>query len=350
MTQSTPPTNEPPRDHGYAMPPEWAPHRGTWLSWPHNAETWPDELEEVESVMADAAAVISESEHVFVNVLDADHESHVRGLFDRAAASSNVSFHRIPTNDAWIRDHGAIFVRRTDGAIAATSWGFNSWGEKYPPFDLDDRVPEQMAEALGVPTFNGGMILEGGSIEVSGDGVLLTTEACLLNPNRNPHFSREEIEEKLRSMLGVREIVWLGDGIVGDDTDGHIDDITRFANNETIVTVVEKDRSDENYEPLSENLERLRLLRTPAGLPYRIVELPMPRPVIVKGERMPASYANFYVANGAILLPVFGDPSDDEAGRILGNCFPGRRIVPINCRELIWGLGAFHCLTQQVPA
>lgn len=342
--------NETPEALGYSMPPEWAPHRGTWLSWPHNSDTWPDELDEVEQVMARAAAVLSANEHVYINVLDETHEKGVRDLVDRAGASTNVSFHRIATNDAWIRDHGAIFVRRDDGDIAATCWGFNSWGEKYPPFDLDDRVPEQMAAVLGVPAYDGGMILEGGSIEVGANGVLLTTEACLLNHNRNPERSRSEIEQRLRSMLGVREIVWLGDGIVGDDTDGHIDDITRFADERTIITVVEHDRSDENHDPLAENLERLRRLRTPDGSPYRIVELPLPRPVLVKGERMPASYANFYIANETVLLPVFDDPADADAERILGACFPGRRIVPIDCRRLIWGLGAFHCLTQQVPA
>lgn len=336
---------------GYRMPAEWEPHAATWLSWPHNRDTWPDELDRVEGVMARAVAVLAPHETVRINVNDAAHERHVRLLLDAHGVRGRVCFHRIPTNDAWIRDHGALFVVRADGPdrLAATGWGFNSWGGKYPPFDLDARVPEGMTAALDLPAFRGGMILEGGSIEVNGAGLLLTTRACLLNPNRNPHLSQEEIEARLRAFLGVEQILWLGDGIVGDDTDGHIDDVTRFVGEDVVVTAVEDDPQDANYDPLQENLEALRGMRTRDGRPLRIVPLPMPAPVFSKGERMPASYANFYLGNGVVLLPTYEDPRDVEAARTLQRLFPDRIVVSLDCRDVIWGLGAFHCLTQQVP-
>lgn len=339
-----------PAELGYRMPAEWEPHLATWLSWPHNLETWPNELPEVEAVMARAVRALAEGESVYINILDEAHQAHVEALLNREQVRGDVRFFRIPTNDAWIRDHGAIFVRRADGNVAATSWGFNSWGGKYPPWDLDDAVPPRMAAELGVEVFDGGMILEGGSIEVNGDGVLLTTEACLLNPNRNPSLGRDEIERILTRYLGISDVIWLGDGIVGDDTDGHIDDVTRFVDSKTLVTVVERDPSDVNFEPLRENLERLRSLQSKAHSAFEVIELPMPRPVYAKGERMPASYANFYIGNSVVLMPTYDDPADDEAVGIIAGCFPDRKVVPLDCRALIWGLGAFHCLTQQVPA
>ncbi|HET6569634.1 MAG TPA: agmatine deiminase family protein, partial [Rhodothermales bacterium] len=220
----------------------------------------------------------------------------------------------------------------------------------YPPWEADDRVPARMAEILDVPRFEGGMILEGGSIDVNGAGLLLTTEQCLLNPNRNPHLTREEIETRLRANLGVQKILWLREGIVGDDTDGHVDDITRFVSEDTVVTVVENDPADDNYPILQENLHLLRLMTGIDGSPLNVVTLPMPRPVVVKGQRMPASYANFYVANGVVLLPVYDDPNDAHARDTLQRLFPTRRIIPIPCTDVIWGLGAVHCLTQQIPA
>lgn len=346
-------TQETPAALGYRMPPEWAPHRGTWLSWPHNRETWPEELPVVEAVMARAVHALAPHETVFINVLDAAHRRHVGALLDEAGVRGDVRLIEIPTNDAWVRDHGAIFVVReaADGPrLAATDWGYNAWGGKYPPFDADDAVPAQMAAELGVPRFEGGMILEGGSIEVNGAGLLLTSEACLLNPNRNPGLSRADIEARLKAFLGVERVLWLGDGIVGDDTDGHVDDVTRFVSADTVVTVVEPDTSDPNHAPLAENLERLRGMTTLEGRPLRIVELPMPRPVYIRGERMPASYANFYIGNGAVIVPVYDDPADAMALALIGRLFPGRTVVPLDCRTLIWGLGAFHCLTQQVPA
>jgi agmatine deiminase len=338
-----------PAELGFRMPAEWERHLGTWFSWPHNRETWPDELEAVEHTMAQAVAALAPHETVHINVLSDDHGAHVGEILGRADVAGHVRLHPIETDDAWIRDHGAIFVIRK-GELAATAWGFNSWGGKYPPFDRDDQVPGQMSDILGVPCFDGGMILEGGSIEVNGQGVLLTTEACLLNPNRNPDLTRGEIEARLKAFLGVDQIVWLGDGIAGDDTDGHVDDISRFVGPRTVVTVVEEDPAEANFRPLMDNVDRLRAVRLPDGSHLNVIELPSPAPVALKGERMPASYANFYVANNVVLVPVFGDPMDEVALRILAKCFPGRQAVPLQCRELIWGLGAIHCLSQQVPA
>lgn len=339
-----------PAELGFAMPAEWAPHQATWISWPHNPETWPGVLARAEAAMVQAVTALAAGETVHINVLNADHEAHVRGLLGAVADSGAVVFHAIPTNDAWCRDHGAIFVRNEAGELAAVDCGFNVWGGKYPPWDRDDAVAAAMAAALGLRRFEGGMILEGGSIDVNGAGTLLTTEQCLLNPNRNPALDRAQIEERLRLLFGVRQVLWLGDGIIGDDTDGHVDDITRFVATDTVVTVVEPDPADPNHAPLAENLERLRGMRLPDGRPLRVVELPMPEPVELDGAPLPASYGNFYIGNEVVLLPVFDQPRDAEAARILQPCFPGRRIVPIRANELVVGLGAFHCLTQQVPA
>jgi agmatine deiminase len=342
-------TRPAPAELGYRMPAEWAPHQATWISWPHNPETWPGVLAQAEAAMVQAVAALAGGETVRINVRDAAHEAHVRALLGPLADSPAVVLHHFPTNDAWCRDHGAIFVRHPDGRLGGVDCGFNAWGGKYPPWDLDDAIPAQMATALGVPRFEGGLILEGGSIDVNGAGTVLTSEQCLLNRNRNPHLTRAQIEERLRLLLGVQQVLWLGDGIVGDDTDGHIDDITRFVAPDTVVTVVEPDPADPNHAPLAENLERLEAMRLPDGRPLRIIELPMPRPVLLDGQPLPASYGNFYIGNTAVLLPVFGQPADEEAARILAPLFPGRRIMPIRANELVVGLGAFHCLTQQVP-
>jgi agmatine deiminase len=241
---------------------------------------------------------------------------------------------------------------RREGApapLAVVDWNYNAWGNKYPPFDLDEVAPTRVAEILDVPVFYPGMILEGGAIDVNGAGALLTTESCLLNKNRNPNLSREEIEQRLRDYLGVRDILWLGDGIAGDDTDGHIDDLARFVSESTVVTVIEENRDDENYEPLQKNLARLEAMKI-AGRAIEVIALPMPKKITRKGLRLPATYANFYIANTCVLVPTFADPADRAALSILGECFPNRRVIGIDCRELIWGLGAFHCLTQQQPA
>ncbi len=336
---------------GYRMPAEWEPHQATWLSWPHNRASWPGAFADVEPVMAQAVAALATSETVHINVLDERHEAHVRRLLD-AQTLNAVRFHQFPTNDAWCRDHGAIFVTRArerSEPLAALHFDYNAWGGKYPPYELDRKIGRLMAETLGVPRFPGDMILEGGSIEVNGAGTLLTTEQCLLNPNRNPSLTREDIELRLREMLGIEQIVWLGDGIEGDDTDGHVDDLTRFVAEDTVITVVEANSREANHAPLAANLDRLRGVRLLDGRPLRILELPLPAPVWHGEQRLPASYANFYIANRVVLAPVFADRNDAHAVATLQECFPDRRVVPIDCRKLVVGLGTFHCLTQQVP-
>ncbi len=337
---------------GYRMPAEWEPHQATWISWPHNRASWPGKFETVELVMVQAVTALASSETVRINVLDREHEAHVRRLLGRPEILKQVQFHRFPTNDAWCRDHGAIFVTRTGGErkLLAIDCDYNAWGGKYPPYDLDNAIPRQMAKALNVPRWEAGMVLEGGSIDVNGAGVLLTTEQCLLNPNRNPELSRCQIEERLCALFGVEKILWLGDGIVGDDTDGHVDDLTRFVSQDTVVTVVEEDPQDENFQALQDNLRRLKSMTLQDGRPLRVITLPMPSPIVHEGQRLPASYANFYIANRVVLLPCFNDVNDARAMETLQACFPSRRVVGIDCTDLVWGLGAFHCLTQQVPA
>lgn len=336
------------------MPAEWEPHRGTWLSWPHKEASWPGKFTPVPAVFARMIGELVSHEEVHINVAGPDMESDARDVLAAAAVPvARVFFHHIPTNDAWCRDHGPIFIQRDRGSSrdqAIVDWGFNAWGGKYPPFDLDDVVPTRIGRELGLPVFAPGIVMEGGSLDVNGRGTLLTTESCLLNPNRNPELTGDEIERYLRDYLGVRRILWLGDGIVGDDTDGHVDDLTRFTDPRTVVTVVEDDPADPNYGPLRDNLARLRSMRDQDGEPFRIETLPMPRPLEHEGQRLPASYANFYIANGVVLLPTY-DPERDESARLtLQELFPGRRVVGIDCTDLVWGLGAFHCVSQQWPA
>jgi agmatine deiminase len=341
---------ETPRALGYRMPAEWEPHEATWLSWPHNLESWPGAFEPVPAVFAEIVAALHEHEEVRICAGSEELEASARAaLRRRGCESPNVRFFRIPTNDAWMRDHGPIFVRHPERGVAMTDWKYNAWGEKYPPYDLDDRVPSRINETLRLRRFEPGIVLEGGSIDVNGKGTLLTTESCLLNPNRNPTLSRREIEQHLEEYLGIRHVVWLGDGIVGDDTDGHVDDLTRFVDATTVVTAVEEDPADENYRALADNVERLRAARDESGRPLSIVTLPMPPAVYFDDRRLPASYANFYVGNRSVLVPVFDHPRDHIACETLARLFPGRRIAPIHCTALVWGLGAIHCVTQQQP-
>jgi agmatine deiminase len=344
----------PPAALGYRMPPEWAPHRGTWLSWPHRESSWPGKLEPVPLVFAEMIRRLVPHEEVHVNVADHAMEAGARAVLRRAGvATDRVFFHHFPTNDAWCRDHGPIFVERTVGGRseqAIVDWGYNAWGGKYPPFDLDDVIPTRVGQEFGIPVFHPGIVLEGGSIDVNGAGTLLTTESCLLNPNRNPSLTRAQIEGYLRDYLGVSKILWLGDGIEGDDTDGHVDDLTRFVDPTTVVTVVEPDPADPNHRPLAENLKRLRGMTDQAGRPFRVVELPMPPRLEYDGQRLPASYANFYIANGVVLLPGYDRKTDEVARTTLQPLFPGREVVVIDSTDLVWGLGSFHCVTQQWPA
>ena len=343
-----------PAQLSFRMPAEWEPHAATWLAWPHNQDTWPDPCSVITAVYVEMIAALHRDERVHICVNDPTTARRVRHTLGAAGVDlARVSIYEIPTNDAWTRDHGPIFLtRRYEQTIelGLTNWRFNAWGTKYPPWDLDDRVPERIAQGLDLIPFTPDIVLEGGSIEVNGRGMLLTTESCLLNPNRNPTLTRSDIEHSLRAFLGVQHISWLGEGIAGDDTDGHVDDIARFVNPTTVVCAVEDDPADANYKPLQDNLHRLQSMRDQSGQALRVVPLPMPGPVEQAAERLPASYVNFYIANRTVLVPSYGQPQDHTALSILQELFPGRRLRGIPCRELVVGLGALHCVTMQQPA
>lgn len=324
------------------------------MSWPHRESSWPGRFEPVPAVFAEIVRHLAEQEEVHINVADEALEEHARNTLRRAAVPpTNIFFHHHPTNDAWCRDHGPIFLNRLAGGRPEQlilDWGYNAWGGKYPPFDDDDRIPSRIGAALGIPVLKPGIVLEGGSIDVNGRGTLLTTESCLLNPNRNGSLGREAIERYLRDYLGVRHILWLGEGIEGDDTDGHVDDLTRFVDPTTVVTVVEDDPADPNYRPLRDNLARLRGMTDQDGRPLDVVTIPMPRPMYQDDHRLPASYANFYIANRVVLMPAYDPERDEDARATLQRVFPDRRVIPIACTDLVWGLGSIHCVTQQWPA
>jgi agmatine deiminase len=337
-----------PREPGYRMPAEWQQHAATWLSWPRpDGISFPDRYLEVLPTLGEMVRTLAPHERVDINVRDEEVEAVARQAI---GDTGNVFYHYIPSYEPWCRDHGPIFVKRGN-ELAIVDWDYNAWGSKYPPYDDDDAVPRRVAELLGLPVFSPGIVMEGGALDVNGEGTLLTTEACLLNPNRNPHLNQQQIEQHLRDYLGVTNILWLGDGIAGDDTDGHVDDLARFVNPTTVVTVVEQDLQDDNYWPLQENRKRLRAMRDQDGNPLQVVELPMPGVIEYDGQRLPASYANFYVANGVVLLPTYRNQKTDAvAMETLQKLFANRRVVGIDSTNLIWGLGSFHCLTQQQPA
>ena len=351
-----------PRELGYRMPAEWEPHAATWLAWPHNASDWPGKFAAIPWVYAEIVRLLSAREVVHLLVQGEAQGRRAEGILRKAGANlANVEFHPWPTNRVWLRDSGPIFVRNTEGALAITDWRFNAWA-KYDDWHLDDQNPERAAKLLGMPRWqpsvslaNGRehrLVLEGGSIDVNGAGTLITTEECLLSEiqQRNTGVLREQLERAFHDYLGIDQVVWLDRGCAGDDTHGHVDDITRFVGPETIVTAVEPDASDDNHAPLAENLARLKASRTPSGKQWNLVELPMPRPVVFRGQRLPASYANFYIANGLVLVPTFHDVRDRIALGILAEIFPEREVIGIHCVDLIWGLGALHCMTQQQPA
>jgi agmatine deiminase len=341
-----------PASLGFRMPAEWAPQEAVWLSWPHNYASWPGQFRPVPYAFARIVAAISRFEGVRINAAKKLHARAKKMCAKAGADMARVQFFDHPTNDAWCRDHGPIFVKHTTtGEVALTDWAYNAWGGKYPPYDLDNEIPPSIEKATKLRRFVNDMVLEGGSIEVNDEGLLLTSEQCLLHPNRNPHLNREQIESILRDYLGVTGFLWLGEGIAGDDTDGHIDDMTRFFKTDGFITCVEANPKDKNHEILAANLERLRSFRTPAGKKFDIVELPMPRPFGFNRQRVPASYANYLVINGAVLVPTFRQPGPDaRALEIIGSCVPGRETIGIDCYHLIWGLGTLHCLSQQQPA
>lgn len=342
-----------PAQLGYRMPAEWEPQLATWLTWPHNPRTWPDRLHSIPPVYARLAAEFARVQEVRILVENAAMADAARAAITAIGGKiSAVSFYEIPTNDSWIRDSGPTFITRSQGEKtegALVGWRYNAWGGKYPPWDRDVEIPRRLSERLSLPLFSPGIILEGGSIDVNGQGTLITTEQCLLNRNRNPHLSREEIEKKLCDYLGATHIVWLGDGIAGDDTDGHVDDITRFVAPNIVVTVLEDDPLDPNHGPLRDNFERLSKATNERGEKLRVVPLPMPTPLEIQGHRVPASYANFCIVNGKVVVPIFGDRKDELALDALRGLFPDRQVVGLRADDLIWGLGAFHCITQQQP-
>ncbi|MBI5683642.1 MAG: agmatine deiminase family protein [Verrucomicrobia bacterium] len=333
------------------MPAEWEPHEATWLTWPRGAgASFPGKFGPVPAYWVKLAELLSPHERVRVVVHDEAHEEEVRRLLakSRKLRRERVSLHRFGCNECWCRDHGPVFVVRKS-EIAVLDWRYNAWGGKYPPWDLDDAIPQRVVRLLGLPLFSPDMVFEGGSIDVNGRGTLLTTESVLLNKNRNPLLTKHQIEQRLRDHLGVTRILWLDGGIAGDDTDGHVDDITRFVGPRTVVTCVEDDPADENHAPLQENLNRLRSMRDQADRPLRVIELPMPGRIEGRGQRLPASYANFYIANGVVLVPVYSHRNDKRALEVLQRCFPKRRVIGVECTDLVWGLGALHCVTQQQP-
>ena len=337
---------------GFRMPAEWEPQSAIWLSWPHNHATWPGRFRPIPYVFARIVATISRFEAVRINAATALQPRAKRLCAAAGADMTKVTFFNHPTNDAWCRDHGPIFIKNDrTGEVAVTDWVHNAWGGKYPPYDLDNNIPPKIAARLKLRRFENNLVLEGGSIDVNGRGLLLTSEQCLLNKNRNPHLTRTQIEQHLKDYLGVRQVLWVGEGIEGDDTDGHIDDITRFFKPDGFITCIEANRHDPNHHLLAANLERLRGFRTPAGGKFDLVPLPLPKPFGFKGQQVLASYANFLIINGAVLVPTFRQKKNDAtACGIIGDCFPGREIIPIDCYDLIWGLGTLHCISQQQPS
>ncbi|HKP71836.1 MAG TPA: agmatine deiminase family protein [Pyrinomonadaceae bacterium] len=334
---------------GFRMPPEWHRHAATWLSWPKDPLTWPDRVAQVEEAYLEIIAALAPHETVNLLVDDEATEESVRARF-AFDARENVRFHRIETVDSWIRDYGPNFLVDGRGRLAYNDWIFNAWGDKYEALKTDDGVPKRLESILGVPRFEPGIVLEGGSIEVDGAGVVMTTEQCLLNPNRNPQLDREGVEKYLKDYLGVEKVLWLAEGIVGDDTDGHIDDIARFVSPTRVVCALEDDPTDANHELLYDNYQRLLHATDARGEPYEVHTIPMPGIVGGRDDRLPASYANFYIANGVVLMPVFGHPNDARAAEVLQRLMPDRRVIKINAESLVWGMGTIHCLSQQQPA
>ena len=344
------------------MPAEWQPHAATWIAWPHNPDDWPSKFQPIPWVYAEIVRHLSHVEDVHILVNDIHAERRATGFLKRGGANmARTHFHHWPTDRVWLRDSGPIFVKNAAGDLAVTNWRFNAWA-KYDNWHRDDLIPHHVAKLYALPeerpeipltdaTMHR-LVLEGGSIDVNGEGILITTEECLLSEvqQRNPGVSREQLEAAFKEHLGIEQVLWLHRGCAGDDTHGHVDDITRFVAPNKIVTAVEPNTSDENHLPLAENLERLRAARNLAGEPFEIVTLPMPCPVHFEGQRLPASYANFYIANGRVLVPTFNDPNDRHALNTLAACFPDREIVGIHAVDLVWGLGTLHCLTQQEPA
>jgi agmatine deiminase len=342
-----------PRELGYRFPAEWEKHAATWLSYPHSdSYSWPEKQDAIYPSYNRFIKEVSKGEKVCINVRAESEKAGILSILEREGAEMpNIVLHIHPTNDAWCRDYGPAFIVNPSAEFpkAIVSWKYNAWGDKYP-HDLDERIPGLIAEVLGIPIIFPGIVMEGGSVEMNGKGTLMTTTSCLLHENRNSSLTQPELEKYLCMYYGVEQILWLGEGINGDDTNGHIDDLTRFFREDGILTMVETNKADTNYKPLADNLKTLKRVRLLNGRQPDLVEIPMPKPVWYDGQRLPASYANFYICNQSLIVPLYRCREDDQAMKILEECFPSKTITGIDSTDIIWGLGSFHCLSQQEPA
>lgn len=341
-----------PKQLGYYFPAEFAPHYATWLSWPHKEASWPGKIQTIYPSYSQFVKELAESEKVYINVNDDAMRSFAINCLTQAGTDmNNVIFCIHPTNDAWCRDHGPAFLINPDAQIkkVIVDWNYNAWGNKYPPYDLDDVIPTSISEFYNIPVYYPEIIMEGGSVEFNGKGTILTSKSCLLNKNRNPQLNQFQIETYLMDYYGAQQVLWIDEGIIGDDTDGHIDDTVRFVNENTVLAVIEDDKTDDNFDILKRNLVALNKLRLINGSQLNIIELPMPQPVIFDEQRLPASYANFYIANSSVIVPTFRCDKDDIALQVIQDAFPDRKVIGIDSTEIIWGLGSFHCLSQQEP-
>jgi agmatine deiminase len=341
-----------PKQLGYYFPAEFEPHSSTWLSWPHKEASWPGKIHSIFSHYCQFIKELTAGEKVCINVNDeAMKKFAATHLLTTGIDLNKIEFYYHPTNDAWCRDHGPAFLINPEAEKKKiiVDWGYNAWGNKYPPYDLDDAIPTLIANHLNIPVFYPGIVMEGGSVDFNGKGTLITSTICLLNKNRNPHLNQKKIENYLSSYYGVDQILWVTEGIVGDDTDGHIDDTVRFVNEDTVLVAVEENKRDENYELLQRNLKDIKSMRLMNGKQLNIIELPMPDQIFYEDQRLPASYANFYISNYAVIVPTYQSKKDDKALDIIQETFPGRKTVGIDSTEIIWGLGSFHCLSQQEP-
>jgi agmatine deiminase len=341
-----------PKQQGYHFLAEWEKHEATWLTWPHKDESFPGKVESVYPAYLQFIKQIALAEKVRVNVPDGSQIALIKKLMAHYSINElNVELFLHPSDDVWCRDHGPAFLvkKSAEKPKMIVNWEFNAWGGKYPS-ELDNKIPDQIASYFKLPIIKPGIIMEGGSVDFNGISTVLTTTSCLLNKNRNPHLSQKQIEKYLQDYYCIEQILWLGDGIEGDDTDGHIDDITRFINEDTVVTMIEPNKHDVNHLPLNENLDKLKKMRLLNGKQLNIIELPMPEPVQYKGTRLPASYANFYFTNSAVIVPTFKCKNDEVAIKILSEAIKDRPIVGIDSTEIVWGFGSFHCLSQQEPA
>ncbi len=327
-------------------------HEATWLSWPHKEASWPGKLDSIYPNYSLFVKYLADSEKVRINVVDTTMQATATAHLVKAGVNMDqVSFYLHPTNDAWCRDHGPAFLINpaSEQKKVIVDWNYNAWGNKYPPYDLDDIIPTLIGKHFDIPVYHPGIIMEGGSVEFNGTGTILTSTSCLLNPNRNKKLNRDQIENYLFDYYGANQVLWVEEGIVGDDTDGHIDDTIRFVNEDTVLTVVESNKNDENYLILQDNLAQLKQMRLLNGKQLNIVELPMPEAVIYEDQRLPASYANFYISNKYVIVPTFRSAMDDKALSIIAEAYKNREVVGIDSTDIIWGLGSFHCLSQQEP-